>query len=142
MTFNVIAFIAFVTIPAFAAWFFGYNSKPNKEARKMLEEKEEKEFLEKARQEEQGREKNRKAVQKTEILEVLSDAIRAPESLRGLSHGDTVRDFIQHTKYLKDTVESVSALRARVVKQSELIRDLQGQLKEISKALQLGQPVE
>lgn len=142
MSFNVIAFIAFVTIPAFAAWFFGYNSKPNKKARKLLAEKEEKEFLEKARQEEQGREKNRKAAQKMEILEVLSGAIRAPEFLRGVSHGDPIREFIQHTKYLTDSAESVSALRTRVVKQSELIRDLQGQLKEINKALQLGQPVE
>lgn len=142
MTFNVIAFIAVVTIPALAAWFFGYNSKPNKEARKLLEEKEEKEFLEKARQEEYGREKNRKAVQKMEIFEVLSSAIRAPEFLRGVSHGEPIREFIQRTQYLTDSAESVSDLRVRVIKQSELIRDLQGQLKEINKALQLGQPVE
>ena len=142
MTFNVIAFIAFVTIPAFAAWFFGYNSKPNKEARKLLEEKEENELRAKARQEEHGREKNRKAVQKMEIFEVVSEAIRAPEFLRGIRSADTIREFVQRTQRLENSAETVSELRVRVIKQSDLIRDLQGQLKEISKALQLGQPIE
>lgn len=122
--------------------WLGYSSKPNKKARKLLAEKEEKEFLEKARQEEQGREKNRKAVQKMEIFEVVSEAIRAPEFLRGIRSADTIRDFVQRTQRLENSAETVSELRVRVSKQSELIRDLQGQLKEINKALQLGQPVE
>lgn len=142
MSFSVIAFIACVTIPAFAAWFFGYNSKPNTDARKLLAEKEEKEFLERARQEEAGREKNRKAVLKQEVFEVLSAAVRCPEQMRGIPYGDPIREFVQRTQRLENSAETVSELRTRVSKQSELIRDLQGQLKEITKALQLGQPVE
>lgn len=142
MSFSVIAFIACVTIPALAAWFFGYNSKPNTDARKLLAEKEEKEFLERARQEEAGREKNRKAVLKQEVFEVLSVAVRCPEQIRGIPYGDPIREFVQRTQRLENSAETVSELRTRVSKQLELIRDLQGQLKEITKALQLGQPVE
>ena len=142
MTFSVIAFIACVTIPAFAAWFFGYNSKPNKEARKLLSEKEEKEFLEKARQEEYGREKNRKAVLKQEVFEVLSNAINYPDQLRGVAYGEPIREFVKRSNHIDFRTEDVMQLKQRMSKQSELIRDLQGQLKEINKALQLGQPVE
>ena len=141
MNSTLILVICAILLVLLGCWL-GYSSKPNKEARKLLAEKEEKEFLEKVRQEEYGREKNRKAVQKMEIFEVLSSAIRAPEFLRGVSHGEPIREFIQRTQYLTDSAESVSDLRVRVIKQSELIRDLQGQLKEINKALQLGQPVE
>lgn len=141
MNSTLILVICAILLVLIGCWI-GYSSKPNKKARKLLAEKEEKDFLEKARQEEQGREKNRKAVQKMEIFEVLSSAIRAPEFLRGVSHGDPIREFIQRTQYLTDSAENVSDLRVRVIKQSGLIRDLQGQLKEINKALQLGQPVE
>lgn len=141
MNSTLILVICAILLVLIGCWI-GYSSKPNKKARKLLAEKEEKDFLEKARQEEQGREKNRKAVQKMEIFEVLSSAIRAPEFLRGVSHGDPIREFIQRTQYLTDSAENVSDLRVRVIKQSRLIRDLQGQLKEINKALQLGQPVE
>lgn len=142
MSFSVIAFIACVTIPALAAWFFGYNSKPNKEARKVLEEKEEKEFLEKARQEEYGREKNRKAILKQEVFEVLSAAVNYPDQLRGIPYGEPIREFITRSNHIEFRTEDVLQLKQRVSKQSDLIRDLQGQLKEISKALQLGQPIE
>lgn len=143
MTFNVIAFIAFVTIPAFAAWFFGYNSKPNKEARKLLEEKEEKEFLAKEAEQEAGREKNRREVFRKETLEVISSVFAYPEKLRGTGYEmSPLRLFINKVNESKERECDLQFWKDRVSKQSELIRDLQGQLKEISKALQLGQPVE
>lgn len=154
MTFNVIALIAFVTIPAFAAWFFGYNSKPNKRARELLADKEEKEFLQKAKEQEAGREKNRREVLKTEVLQILDAAVRDPQRLRGMrpeyphnqfDHTD-IREFIEKSiaaiNHSGNGQQALDELRTRVIKQSELIRDLQGQLKEINKALQLGQPVE
>lgn len=143
MSFSVIAFIACVTIPALAAWFFGYNSKPNKEARKVLEEKEEKEFLEKARQEEQGREQNRREVFRKETLEVMSAVFANPEKLRGTGYEmSPLRLFIKKVNASADHDHDLQFWKDRVSKQSDLIRDLQGQLKEINKALQLGQPVE
>ena len=150
MSFSVITFIACVTIPSFAAWFFGYNSKPNKEARKLLEEKAEKEFKQKAAEQEAGRERNRKTVQKREVLEILNEAVSYPQRLRGQSsdhphvHYDytDLRRFVERSNHVEFRGEEVLQLKQQVAKQSNLIRDLQGQLKEINKALQLGQPVE
>lgn len=143
MTLNVIAFIAFVTIPAFAAWFFGYNSKPNKDARKLLAEKEEKEFLAQAKEQEAGREKNRREVFRKETLEVVCSVFANPEKLRGTGYEmSPLRVFIKKVNASQDHDHDLQFWKDRVSKQSELIRDLQGQLKEINKALQLGQPVE
>lgn len=134
--------------------WLGYSSKPNKEARLLLAEKNEKEAKQKAFVEAAGRETNRKANQKLEVLAILDEVIRNPQRLRG-THSSYPHTHFDHTDFREFIEKSIKAinrnesgtqaldeLRTRVIKQSELIRDLQGQLKEISKALQLGQPVE
>lgn len=141
MNSTLILVICAILLVLLGCWL-GYSSKPNKEARKLLAEKEENELRAKARQEEHGREKNRKAILKQEVFEVLSAAVNYPDDLRGIPYGEPIREFIKRSHHIEFRTEEVLQLKQRVSKQSELIRDLQGQLKEINKALQLGQPVE
>ena len=141
MNSTLILVICAILLVLLGCWL-GYSSKPNKEARKLLAEKEEKEFLAKAAEQEAGREKNRRAILKQEVFEVLSAAINYPDQLRGVAYGEPIREFIKRSNHVEFRGEEVLQIKQRVSKQSELIRNLQGQLKEINKALQLGQPVE
>lgn len=100
--------------------------------------------------EEQGRERNRKDNLKREVLQIVSDAVLYPENLRGLSapypHKPTgfrpLADFIHKADYKSEALEELGIWKHRVATQGNQIRDLQAQLKEIQKALKMGQPVD
>lgn len=142
MNSTLILVICGVLLVLIGCWL-GYSSKPNKEARKLLAEKEEKEFLQKAKEQEEGREKNRREVFRKETLEVVCSVFAYPEKLRGTGYEiSPLRLFIKKVNESTEHDRDLQYWKDRVSKQSDLIRDLQGQLKEINKALQLGQPVE
>lgn len=121
---------------------------------KPLREKAKTDALQAAKQkafaEEAARERTRKGNLKQEVLQIVSDAIANPSSLKGLtapyphhpSGFHALVDFVERVRFASSKSEDLQFWKNRVEKQSEMIRDLQAQHKEIQKALCMGQPIE
>lgn len=125
---------------AVAVWHCYRTSKPLKKAAR---EKAEADAHEKAAQEEQGRERNRRDVFRKETLQVLSSALSDPHRLMGQGHSlEHLRRFIEKVNHHQSYEEDLKLWKDRVSKQSELIREIQMNQKDIQKALQMGRPVE
>lgn len=86
------------------------------------------------------------------VFSDMEQVITTPDILIDYRYGSQIRgngyrwkrlaEFIFKVEGLKDQSETISNLSARIQKQSELIRDLQKDQKDIMKALQMGHPVE
>lgn len=121
-------------------------------ANKPLRIKAREEAEAKARDEAEGREKDRRTNFRKELYSDLEQIIATPDMLVNNLYGSAFRgtgyrwknlaEFILAVKGNQRQAETIQNLQGRVSRQSEMIRDLQLQQKEILKALQLGQPVE
>lgn len=86
------------------------------------------------------------------VFSDIEQAIATPDILIDNRYGSQVRghgyrwkhlaEVIFSIKQMKDQSETISNLNVRVNKQSELIRALQKDQRDIMKALQMGHPVE
>lgn len=130
--------LASTLVLSIAVWHCYSTSKPLKKA---AQEKREVEARAKSRQEEAGRERNRQEVFRKETLNVIQSTLRDPHHLHGLGLDD-LRRFVEKVNYNKEHEADLKFWKDRVSKQSELIRDLQLNQREILKALQMGHPVE
>lgn len=126
--------------------------KSNKPLRIKAREEAEAKAKQKARDEAEGREKDRRTNFRKELYSDLEQIIATPDMLVDHRYGSVFRgtgyrwknlaEFILAVKGNQRQAETIQNLQGRVSRQSEMIRDLQLQQKEILKALQLGQPVE
>lgn len=90
--------------------------------------------------------------QRIEVFSDLEQVIACPSYLTDNRYGAKERgreyrwknlaEFILKVKGLQDQRQEVQDLEKRIYKQSQLIRELQIQQRDIVKALQLGQPVD
>ena len=102
------------------------------------------------RDEAECRERTRREAFKSECLSILEEALRNPNGLVGLrsSWPHNGYKFEMLVKLANDIgrirhyEEDLSRLRDTSRKQAELLRANEKHLKEITKALQLGQPIE
>ena len=132
--------LASTLVLSVAVWHCYSTSKPLKKA---AQEKREADAREKTRQEEAGRERNRQDVFRKETLNVLNSVLRDPHRLSGLGFNlEYLRRFVEKVNHSEEHEADLKFWKDRVSKQSELIRDLQLNQKEILKALQMGHPVE
>lgn len=132
---------------AVAVWHCRKSSAPlRKEAAKRAEE----ELAVKAREEELGRETDRRNNQRKELFEDLSAAINDPELVFRRQIGTyehpyrwpVLHKFITKVARLEDQTEQINRLRKQVEALSEINRQNLKLMTDIQKALALGQPAE
>lgn len=135
-----------------AVWHCWKSNKPLREkARKEAEAAAES----KRREEAAGREKDRRNNLQKEVFEDLSVLMQDPDRVlrrdRIHTHSNdpahyyrfpVLWKFITKVNNLKDQSDRIASLEDRLFKQSNLIRDMQLQQREVQKVLQMGQPVE
>lgn len=147
---SVLVTVLAVAVASGATTWVGFRC--TRESRKLLAEKREEDAKKKAREEQEGREKNRREVQRKEIFAELNDALNDPDrylrrvDLHAYHHSSrynypALADlalFLQNHKRMK---EHNIDLESRLDAQGKKLREVQMQMKEIHKALQLGQPI-
>ncbi|CBZ41986.1 DNA ligase [Pseudomonas phage phi15] len=94
-----------------------------------------------------GREAKEWADTKSVTLRILEEAIRTSGDHQFTPHGRVAKhpalnDLCIALKSVPNHGDRLRCLNETVVAQGKLIRELKGQLSEVQKALQLGQPVE
>lgn len=116
-----------------------------REAREAAEAK----AAEKAEQERRGREANDRANFKMDVAGVLEDLIQNPEWLRGRSDHkhyrrgfELLREFVGRFHKQRDQDQRIKDLEDRLRRNGEIARANEKLLRDIAKALQLGQPIE
>ncbi|AFO12303.1 hypothetical protein PhiS1_14 [Pseudomonas phage Phi-S1] len=147
---NLTIILAGTTIMLTAAVWHCYRT--NKPLRVKAREEAEAEAKKKAREVAEGRERDRRTNFRKELYSDLEQIIATPNMLVDHRYGSEFRNTAYRWKHLAEFIlavkgnqnqaETIQNLQGRVSRQSEMIRDLQLQQREILKALQLGQPVE
>lgn len=138
-------------------WYLGYRSAPNKEARELLRKKQEEEATKKAQEEADGRERNRVANLQEDVLSILDRVLNGSIErdmtnrfcLSGRDQLAFVKKYPAISKLLDVTANQpgrnlrdlVANHEERIGRLSELNRETRGQLRDVYKALELGQPV-
>ncbi|WGH28275.1 hypothetical protein 10P302A_gene0015 [Pseudomonas phage 10P302A] len=149
---SVLVTVLLVAATAGATTWIGFRC--TKESRKLLAEKREEEAKKKAREEQEGREKNRREVQRREIFGELNEALNDPD--RWLARGQIVSYHSGKSRYNYPAIAEVALfiqnhrrmkernidLESRLDAQGKKLRELQMQMRDIQKALQMGEPVD
>lgn len=101
-------------------------------------------------EEEAARERTRRDNLKREVLQIVNDAVENKNSLNGLSAPYPHRPngfrslaaFIDRVGYSAANGDDLSFWKNRSAAHAEQLKNVQAQLKEIQKALRMGQPIE
>ncbi|MFL1495627.1 hypothetical protein [Pseudomonas antarctica] len=135
-----------LSVACFACW------KTNKPLREKAKEEARIVSERAAKEVAEGREKDRRNNFRKELYSDLEQIIATPDMLVDHRYGSPFRgtgyrwkhlaEFILRVKNMKDQHDTITYLDRKLLKQSEMIRDLQLNQRDIMKALQMGNPVE
>lgn len=126
--------------------------KANKPLRVKAREEAEAEAKKKAREVAEGREKDRRTNFRKELYSDLEQIIATPDMLVDYRYGSPSRgigyrwkhlaEFILKVRGMQDQEQRIRDLEERLRRNGEIARSNEKLLRDIAKALQLGQPIE
>lgn len=144
MSFGIFLVIASFVLLVLGVWV-GYRASPNKEARELLAKTTAEALAKKAKEEAEGREKNRLANQRAEIYEAINRALSDPNRelldarygsiTRGKSRWQSLLELAEGLRDRRQDLGLAVEFGQRLDALAKSNRELKGQVAELQKAL-------